>query len=329
MKALVYTAREELTWCEQPNPKPGHGEELVAIEAGGICGSDMHAYQGHDPRRVPPLILGHEAVGTVLDGAQAGQKVVLNPLITCGKCSECIRGRPNLCVDRELIGMVRPGAFAEQIAIPTANLIELPTDMQAECAALTEPGATALHAINLAKKVLSLPIEECRVLILGGGSVGLLCTLLVKSYGATEIHLGETNARRRTTAISSTDAKVFDPKTEMPKTDYFDMVFDAVGSAKTRELSIAAVRPGGVIVHIGLADNSGHMDVRRLTLQEITFIGCYTYTPDDLRATLAKLHSGELGDLSWVEKRKLSDGASAFADLLAGQCAAAKIVLQV
>ena len=96
MKALVYTANEEMTYRDEPEPVPGHGDALIAIESVGICGSDMHAYLGHDERRVPPLILGHEAVGTVLEGTSAGQRVVLNPLITCGVCDECLGGRQNL-----------------------------------------------------------------------------------------------------------------------------------------------------------------------------------------------------------------------------------------
>ena len=118
MKALVYTADKEMTYRDEPPPRPAPGDALVAIDSVGICGSDMHAYLGHDPRRVPPLILGHEAVGTVIEGSRPGQAVLLNPLITCGKCTECLSGRQNLCAQRDLIGMLRPGAFAEQIRAP-------------------------------------------------------------------------------------------------------------------------------------------------------------------------------------------------------------------
>ena len=104
-------------------------------------------------------------------------------------------------------------------------------------------------------------------------------------------------------------------------------MFDEVGGALTREHAIQATKSGGVIVHIGLMDNKGTMDVRSMTLREITFIGTYTYTPIDLRATLDKLHSGALGSLGWIERRPLAAGAEAFAELLQGQCAAPKIVL--
>ena len=336
MKALVYTANREMTYRDEPPPRPGPGEALIAINSVGICGSDMHAYLGHDPRRVPPLILGHEAVGNVIEGSQPGQAVVLNPLITCGKCAQCLNGRQNLCAQRDLIGMYRPGAFAEQITIPETNLIPVPAGMPAEHAALTEPGATALHAVGLAEKTLARPISESRALVFGAGSVGLLTALILLDKGVGEVHLAETNALRRDTAtagtatdVSGAGCRVFDPLASPPEAGGFDAVFDAVGNEHTRRAAVECARPGSVIVHIGLMDAKGKLDVRRMTLQEIAFIGCYTYTPLDLRVTLDKLHSGALGKLDWLEQRPLSAGADAFKELLAGDCAAAKIVLRV
>jgi threonine dehydrogenase-like Zn-dependent dehydrogenase len=96
------------------------------VEASGICGSDMHAYHGKDPRRVPPLILGHEVAGTVVSGDLEGKRVVINPLITCGRCPLCDTGRSNLCASRELIGMRLAGAYAERVTIPAVNLIPIP-----------------------------------------------------------------------------------------------------------------------------------------------------------------------------------------------------------
>ena len=105
-------------------------------------------------------------------------------------------------------------------------------------------------------------------------------------------------------------------------------MFDAVGGAVTRRQAVASCRSGGVIVHIGLMDNNDGLDVRSMTLREITFIGTYTYTPVDLRATLAKLHSGALGTLGWIEQRPLAAGGEAFSELLQGQCPAPKVVLR-
>ena len=331
VKALVYTANQEMIYRDEPPPQPGDGDALIEIDSVGICGSDMHAYLGHDPRRKPPLILGHEAVGTVIHGTHRGQKVLLNPLITCGTCRDCLGGQQNLCAQRDLIGMYRPGAFAEQIAIPETNLIPLPAGMDTQHAALTEPGATALHAIGLAEKNRTRPISESRALVFGAGSVGLLTALILLDKGVDEIHLAETNALRRAAAEKefAGKCKVFDPMKTKPQDAAFDVVFDAVGNSHTRSAAVACACPGAVIVHIGLMDSGGEMDVRRMTLQEITFIGSYTYTPNDLRVTLDKLHAGALGKLDWPEQRPLANGARAFADLLAGECAAAKIVLRI
>lgn len=327
MKALVFTDEQEMIYRDEPEPQVEHGDALVKIESVGICGSDMHAYLGHDERRVPPLILGHEAVGTVIEGPRLGSRVVLNPLITCMRCDYCLSGRQNLCAERDLIGMYRPGAFAEMIAIPERNLIEVPDGMESDKAALTEPGATAIHAVNLAERTLSRPISEANTLVIGAGSVGLLTALALSDKGA-KTEISETNPLRRQTVQAHTDCSAFDPLDNPPDSDAYDIVFDAVGNAKTRSTAIACVRPGGVVVHIGLMDNEGRLDTRRMTLQEITFIGCYTYSPVDLKATLHKLHSGDLGTLDWISSRPLDSGGEAFKQILAGACEAPKIVLQ-
>ena len=326
MKALVYTGTEETAFRAEPAPAAGPGEALVEIEAVGICGSDMHAWHGHDPRRVPPLILGHEACGTVLEGAEPGTRVVLNPLITCGTCDYCQTGRANLCAARELIGMRRPGAFAERIAIPERNLIPVPAGMDPAAAALTEPCATAWHALVLAARASWRPVPECRALVIGGGSVGLLGALILKAWGAPEVRLAETNPLRRATA-SAAGLAVFDPLSEPAEAAGFDLVLDAVGAAATRAAAVAATRPGGVIAHVGLLDWAGDFDARTLTLSEITLVGVYTYTDADLRASLAALHDGRLGALEWIERRPLAEGGQAFRDLDAGRTPAAKIIL--
>lgn len=329
MKALVYTAPDELQYRSEADPEPRDGDLLVQIEAVGICGSDMHAYHGHDDRRVAPLILGHEAMGWVLSaGPRQGERVVLNPLITCGECPACQSGRSNLCEQRELIGMRRPGAFAERIAMPQRNLIALPEHMDPAHAALTEPAATALHAIQLGDRVLQCAHEDTRALVIGGGSVGLLSALYLRKRGIREITLAETNPLRRRSAQARCALHTLDPRSSPPRGP-FDLVIDAVGSTKTRALASAVVAAGGVLVHIGLQDARGGLDVRRMTLAEITFIGSYTYSPEDLRAAADALHAGDLGDLSWIEERPLCDGAAAFSDLAAGQTGAAKIVLRL
>jgi len=329
MKALVYTNPNEVTYRDEPDPTWAADEVVLDIDAVGICGSDMHAYHGRDPRRNPPLILGHELCGTIADGPGAGRRVTVNPLITCGRCDYCLTGRNNLCSNRTMIGMTRPGGFADRMAIPAASLIAIPQDMSARQAALTEPAATALHAIDRATRVLARPLPEARVLVIGGGAVGLLAALLLKSYGCRDITLAETNPLRRESAAKTAACATYDSGAgKALRDDSMDLVLDAVGGKSTRNAALAAVRPGGVVVHVGLMDWASEIDMRKLTLAEITLIGTYTYSTADLNATVAALHGGSFGDLSWVEERPLAEGAAAFADLDRGHTAAAKILLR-
>ncbi len=332
MKALVYTQANEVQLHDRPEPALADGEVVLRIDAAGICGSDMHAYHGHDPRRQPGLVLGHEFAATVLASAAplwaVGQRVTGNPLITCGRCDYCLQGRDNLCSDRSMVGMSRPGAFAERMSIPGRCLIALPDGLDAVAAALTEPAATALHALNLSMRALVRPLPECRVLVIGGGAIGMLAALLLRHYGVDQLQAGEVNALRRESLARHARCATFDPRAQAPQDGGFDFVIDAVGSAATRAAAMAAVAPGGVVMHIGLQEGASEIDMRRLTLAEITLLGTYTYTQADLRATVAALARGAFGDLSWVTTRPLNEGPQAFADLHAGRTASAKVVLQ-
>lgn len=327
MNALVYTGTNEVVFRPEQLPEPGPNDALVRVEAVGICGSDMHAYHGHDARRVPPLILGHEAAGYVEHGRLRGRRVTMNPIAFCGYCSYCLSGRQNLCSNRTMIGMSRPGAFAQYLAVPEQCLIEIPDDMDPVTAALTEPTATALHAVHLGARVLPRPYPELRALVIGAGSIGLLIALLLKQHGCRKVEIGDTNPLRRRTAETADCGTVFDPAAVTPESNGFDVVFDAVGAVASRKTAIECTKPGGAVVHVGLLQGDGPLDVRKITLSEISFIGAYTYSQSDLQAAVQTLYEGALGSLSWVEKRRLEDGARAFSDLHQGNAESAKIVL--
>lgn len=327
MKVLVYTAPKQVTFRDEPDPVAADNEVLLRIDAVGICGSGMHAYRGHDPRRNPPLILGHELAGTIVGSAQAGRRVTANRLIHCGVCDACVQGRNNLCSNRLMVGMTRPGAYAELMTISERCLIAISQDMSARAAALTKPSATALHAVLLAQRALQRPLSEASTLILGGGAIGLLATLLLRSYGG-RVTLAETNPLRRASAAKNAECDTFDPNKDIFARNGFEFVIDAVGSKVTREIALAAVKPGGVVLHIGLQDWASEIDMRKLTLDEITLIGAYTYTTAYMRATVDALYRGVFGDLAWVEERSLQQGAQVFSDLAGGHTAPAKIVLR-
>ena len=328
MKALVYTAPNSVEFRQEPDPSLFPGESLIQVDAVGICGSDLHAYLGHDSRRVPPLILGHEVCGTVVAGENVGKSVVVNPLITCGECDDCLNGFTNLCAERKLIGMNRPGAFAEQFSIPAKNLVEVESGADSVQLALTEPAAVALHAVRLVERVAMRPLSEGTALVLGGGAIGLLCALFLKDYGCKQITVSETNAQRRQVVEATGVSEVIDSSTSEIESNRYDAVFDAVGIPATRQTSISAVKAGGVVMHIGLGDDSGEMNVRRMTLSEITFIGTYTYTALDFRVAAQKIGRGDLGALDWIDERPLSAGSQAFRELIQGQVASPKIILR-
>ncbi|MFT6044332.1 MAG: threonine dehydrogenase-like Zn-dependent dehydrogenase [Arenicella sp.] len=329
MKALVYTGTQQMAYRDEPLPRPRQGDVILDVSAAAICGSDMHAYHGHDERRVPPLILGHEVCGVVQAGKYAGQRMVINPLMTCGSCHDCLIGRSNLCSQREAIGMFLPGALAEKVAIDERNLLVMPQDMDPVHASLTEPTATALHAIALVERLAYRPISEARCLVLGGGAIGLLVALVLKDKGCANIDLAETNKLRRSAILQEHCADPYDPLIEKPPhLGNYDVVFDCVGAGVTRRVSSEAVRPGGIISHIGLQNSDEGFESRRITLQEITVLGNYCYTTTDMAASINMLYQQRLGGLNWVDVRPLSKGAEAFEDLHLGNVAAAKIVLQ-
>ena len=326
MKALVYTGVETLDYRDAPDARPGEGEHLVRIDSVGICGSDMHAYLGHDDRRPAPLILGHEGAGVVVGGPLDGRRVTINPLVTCGTCRACAAGRENLCTSRQIISMPpREGAFAQYVAMPERNLVEVPDEVPLEKAALAEPIAVSWHAVRLG--LAALPDDMGRdALVIGGGAIGVAAALSLMAQGVSAVTLVDPNPIRR--SYLGLDAGYDVRAPEEVEGRQFDLVVDAVGYDATRAAASAATHPGGVILHIGLGGGAAGLDIRRITLQEITVIGTYTYTAQDFRDTCAAIFDGRLGPLDWIETRALSEGARAFADLRKGRVAAPKIILK-
>lgn len=330
MKALVYTAPHTLGFTDWKQDEPKDDEVLVKVEAVGICGSDMHAYHGHDTRRPPPLILGHEAAGRIASGPRLGQRVTINPLVIDPDCAFAIEGRGHLSPTRQLLSMPpRQGAFAETVCVPTRNLVDIPEHLSFQHAALAEPIAVCWHAVALGSRLLPSPLASVRMVVLGGGAIGLGCALVGTLFGAKDLWLGEPNPLRRRTAQAEMAAQVYDPESLLqPEANSADLVIDAVGADATRAAASRIVRSGGVIVHLGLLPGTNGLDIRKFTLQEIILTGSYCYTPVDFKNSVQALATGHLGKLGWFEERQLADGARAFADIDAGVVAAAKIVLR-
>ncbi len=322
MKALVYLGNETLEVRDVPDPQPATGEYVIKVDSVGICGSDMHAYLGHDARRPAPLILGHEAAGVIEGGPRDGDRVTVNPLVTCGTCLACKTGRENLCPTRQIISMQpREGAFAQYITMPEQNLVLVPDDTPLAKAALAEPLAVSWHAARLALEA-SHPWADRRALVIGGGAIGLAAALALRAMGVSDVTIVEPNDKRRAFLIDTCGEKAV-PTAE----GSYQVIIDAVGYAATRATASALADPGGVIAHVGLGEDADGLDVRRMTLQEISFIGTYTYTAEDFRQTARAIFDGRLGALNWFETRPLAGGAQAFKELRTGDVAAPKIVL--
>ena len=334
MRALVYTDIQTLIYREEKNPKTINGESIIKVSASGICGSDMHAYHGHDNRRIPPLILGHEISGIIDKGNDSGKKVVLNPLITCSNCDYCKSGREHLCNKRIILGMNRPierqGGFAEYVSIPNKNIYELPKNIDMREAPIAEPCAVALHAVELGEINLKKSLKDCKVLVIGAGAIGLLCGLIIsKVKKCDDIVIVEPNDKRLKESLKYLNADGFKPDSKNIISDHFDIVFDTVGLESTRKEAIRSIKPGGTIIHIGLTQSDGNFDFRKTTLQEIKFIGTYCYTNKDFEKTLSILNNKEIGSLEWIEYRNLKDGSSAFREIHEGKCIAPKIILLI
>jgi L-iditol 2-dehydrogenase len=327
MRALVYTGIKSFEVREVDLPVLGDGDVLIEIKACGICGSDIHAFLGHDERRPAPLILGHEVAGIVVDANNTkwnkGDRVTVNPLVTCGECTACKNEQGNLCPNRQIISMLpRQGGFAQFLKMPAGNLIQVPEETSFEKAALAEPIACGWHAARLGLEKSSIAIKAA--LVLGGGAIGVGTALSLKAQGITNVTICETNPLR----IKNLEKIGFNVSAPDDIEDSaFEMVIDGAGFSATRKMACEKVTPGGIILHIGLGDNIEGLDVRRLTLQEIMFVGTYTYTKKDFEQTANAIFSGQLGALDWLDVRRLEDGEQAFNDILSGIVAAPKIIL--
>ena len=327
MKALVYQGNETLSYTDLDLPSTREGEVLVEVVAAGICGSDLHAFHGKDERRPAPLILGHEVSGYAdFDGQR--QAVVVNPLVTCGECPACERGEDNLCPDRQIISMdPRPGSFAEYFAMPTRNLIPLPEGTDLNKAALCEPLACGWHAVRLAEQSTGMKLSDINLIVCGAGAVGLGTALSARALGVKNIWVIETLPGRR--ANAEREGLIAIDPSDLADHDLpaIDAVIDAVGIMPTRALASERLRPGGTLVHIGLGNADGGFDIRRATLQEIKFVGSYTYTMKHFKEVVDALLANKFGHLDWFQVESAVEGQTWFERLSNNEVSAAKVLL--
>ena len=328
MRALTFVAHQQCQIHTIDVPEPANGESLIKIEAAGICGSDMHAWHGHDDRRQPPLILGHEVCGVVVEGKMKGQRVTANPRMTCGHCVSCQQGKENVCSNLRMIGMTQPGGMAEYLCIDDHCLIDV-HDTPAKIAVLAEPLAVCLHGIHLLQRFNPQPLKQQTVLILGGGAIGILTAILLRHFGVNDISLSEPNPLRLETCQELLTC--INPQQQPPPKQHYDAVFDAVGIKTTRQQAIDSVKSSSTVIHLGLQDGSGDMDARQMTLREIFFCGAFTYTMQEMIEAAQLLADDQfvqlLQQIDWLEYLPLDQGQQGFERIHNGTTAAGKVIL--
>lgn len=287
MKAMVLTAYSHLELTEMPAPVAAPGEVLVRVEACGICGSDVHGFDGSTGRRIPPIVMGHEAAGTVAavgEGVTAyavGDRVTFDSTIYCGACEFCQRGQINLCANREIIGVScgefrRHGAFAEYLAIPERVLYRLPENFAFADAAMLEAASVALHGV----KVLELAGGET-VLVLGAGMIGLLIVQAAKALGCGRVLCADIDATRLELAqqvgadeiLCASGEKLVAAVLQRTAGRGVDAAIEAVGRKETIAAAIDAVRKGGRVSLVGNLVAEAVLPLQKVVTRQIRLQG--------------------------------------------------------
>ena len=325
-----------MTLEQVPEPEPGPGAVLLRPLSVGICGSELSGYLGENSLRRPPLVMGHEVCAVVIAGPgggrlHPGERVVVNPLLTCGTCAACRRGAENLCVHRRLVGAAGPGAFADRLVVPESACHAAPEVVSDDLVAMVEPLACAVRGVEQARVG---PGDT--VLVMGGGSIGLLTIAVARRAGAGLVAVVEHNPERLLTARSWGATHLLEAGDDAPAEMRSltgglgaDIAIDAVGLASTRRAALRSVRPGGRAVFIGLHAAESTLPINELVRAETEVRGSFAYTARSFAGATALVREGLLPEGGWLEVRPLEAGADAFRDLVDGAVGASKIVLRV
>jgi 2-desacetyl-2-hydroxyethyl bacteriochlorophyllide A dehydrogenase len=291
MRAAFYTAPGGFSLRELPRPEPDPGEVLVRVRSCGICGSDLDWFGGRFP---PPAVCpGHEIAGEVVEvagedrGLAAGDRVAVEPLITCGRCPACRAGDYQLCAALQVLGVARDGGFAEYVAIPRERVYPLPAELDFAVGGLAEPAAVAVHGVRLGNVA-----PGGRVLVLGAGTIGLVSVMAARAAGAAEVAVTARHAHQAEMArrMGATHVFAAAPEGDRERADFArdcppDVVIETVGGhGSTLNDAIQAVRPGGTIALIGVFFPQPACDALTLMMKEVRLVGSFTYGRGERRA---------------------------------------------
>jgi len=337
MKALVYLGPERMEIQSVPDPAPRQGEVLVGVSAAGVCGSDLHGFLGHSARRKPGLVMGHEAVATVLEvpsgvsGWRKGQRVSFNPLVSCGQCRACLDGRQNLCPTWWLFGMDRvQGTYAERVAVPVGQLTGLSDGLTEEEAVLAEPMAVVVHAFRV-----GLAGTPRALAIVGGGAIGCLSLILAKLRGVPKVCVIDVNDARLEAAKKMGADLAIHAKREDAKAIVHewsgggaDAVVEAVGTEGTRRMAVAVAAKGARLVMLGLAENDSPLPWIDMTRNEQALFTSFAYAPRDFLDSIELLESRRVDIRAFTETRPLEDGQAGFLKMVRDPGATLKLLLK-
>ena len=337
MRALVLRDFYDIAVEERPDPVAGPGQVVVEVIATGICGSDFHGYSGENGRRHPGQIMGHETVGRIRElGTDAGelkvgQLVTVNPVMSCHACPACLSGQEHWCSQRVVLGVAPeiPAAFADQVAVPAANIVPLPDNMPEELGALVEPMAVGYHAVRRAQ-----PVADDRVLVIGGGPIGQACLLAAQRLGIQALALSDVSASRRE-LCARLGAAVIDPASGNlvdavaaalggPAT----LAVDAVGTSRTVADALAASSLGSRIVLVGMGSPQLELAAYALSTAERALIGSFTYSADEFVQTAEWVGTVPDGIQALIDGRVgWEEAPQSFDDLARGRSTASKILV--
>lgn len=287
MKALLLTEYKHLEVTEVDEPEMTPDDVLVQVEACGICGSDIHGYDGSTGRRIPPLVMGHEAAGIVVsvganvDDLLPGDRVTFDSMVSCGTCEFCRAGRQNLCNNRRVLGVScgeyrRHGAFAERIAVPRRIVYRLPNEMPFEHAALVEAVSVAVHAVN----VTPVKLGDTAIVV-GAGMIGLLVIQAVKAAGASRVIAIDVNEKRlgvakqlgATDTFNSKEVDVAKSVRDLTEGRGADIALEVVGATETIQTAIESVRKGGHVTLVGNVSPTIQLPLQSVVTREISLQG--------------------------------------------------------
>jgi L-iditol 2-dehydrogenase len=287
MKALLLTEYKKMIVTDVEEPTVGPDDVLVQVEACGICGSDIHGYDGSTGRRIPPLVMGHEAAGIVVSvgervtDLEIGTRVTFDSMVSCGGCEFCRKGDGNLCDNRMVLGVScgeyrRHGAFAERISVPRRIVYRLPESLPFEHAALVEAVSVAVHAVN----VTPIQLGDTAVIV-GSGMIGLLTLQAARAAGASQIIAVDVNPKRLQVAkelgadhcLNAQEESVPDVVRNLTEGRGSDVALEVVGATGTIKTAIESVRKGGNVTLVGNVSPTIELPLQSVVTREISLKG--------------------------------------------------------